>query len=261
MHLGEHDPATAALFFKALADALAGRLHPPEEFQQSPFTHIFLLGDLFEMWVGDDDLSHPYSEALGSVLAQAEKAGSKLFIMHGNRDFMLGKAPIGKTTWLSNTDAVFLPDPSSIDAFGTRVVLTHGDLLCTDDTDYQSYRKVVRNDKWQTECLAKPLSERQAIAHNIRSKSAIDKGDKPAAWMDAKEDAVWAMGSAVEATVMIHGHTHRPALHLHRHGALQLSRYVLPDWSAAQGETRPQRGYFLVADAQGIRQMHPTPPS
>ncbi len=259
MHLGEHDPATAGLFFKALADGLAGRLHGPEA---SPaFSHLFLLGDLFEIWVGDDDLSHPYSAALSVLLAQAEKAGSKVFVMRGNRDFMLGKAPVGKPTWLANTGAMFLPDPCVIDAFGTRVVLTHGDLLCTDDTDYQNYRKVVRHEAWATECLTKPLSERQAIASNIRSKSALDKGDKPAAWMDAKDDAVWAMATAAEATVMIHGHTHRPALHLHRQGARALSRHVMPDWSAARGATQPQRGYFLVVDGQGIHQMQPTPPS
>jgi UDP-2,3-diacylglucosamine hydrolase len=278
MHLGEHDPATATLFFKALEDALAGRLQTVEKIRQSSevssgfelaseqaaspaFSHLFLLGDLFEIWVGDDDLSHPYSEALCALLVRAEKAGTKVFIMRGNRDFMLGTAPIGQATWLVNTGALFLPDPCVIDAFGTRIVLTHGDLLCTDDTDYQNYRKVVRNPQWQTDCLTKPLSERQAIANNIRSKSAIDKGDKPSAWMDAKEDAVWAMSEAAEATVMIHGHTHRPALHLHHKGEQQLSRHVMPDWSAARGETKPQRGYFLVVDAQGIHQMPPTPPS
>jgi UDP-2,3-diacylglucosamine hydrolase len=282
MHLGEHDAATATLFFKALQDALAGKLQAVEESQQtsvassslglSPqqesgqaanpaFSHLFLLGDLFEIWVGDDDLSHPYSEALSALLARAEKAGTKVLIMRGNRDFMLGKAPIGQATWLANTAAMFLPDPCVLDAFGTRIVLTHGDLLCTDDTDYQNYRKVVRNPQWQTECLTKPLSERQAIANNIRSKSAIDKGDKPAAWMDAKEDAVWVMSEAAKATVMIHGHTHRPALHTHRQGERQLNRYVMPDWSAGRGEAKPQRGYFLVVDAQGIHQMQPTPPS
>jgi UDP-2,3-diacylglucosamine hydrolase len=278
MHLGEHDPATASLFFKALEDALAGRLRTGDQFRQSSeassgfelaseqaaspaFSHVFLLGDLFEIWVGDDDLSHPYSEALNALLARAEKADTKVLIMRGNRDFMLGMAPIGQATWLANTAAVFLPDPCVLDAFGTRIVLTHGDLLCTDDTDYQTYRKVVRNPQWQTECLTKPLSERQAIANNIRSKSAIDKGDKPAAWMDAKEDAVWAMSEAAKATVMIHGHTHRPALHTHRQGEQQLNRYVMPDWSAARGEAKPQRGYFLVVDAQGIHQMQPTPPS
>jgi UDP-2,3-diacylglucosamine hydrolase len=255
MHLGEHDPATADFFLRALGDALAGRLG------EQAFTHLFLLGDLFEIWVGDDDLSHPYSAALGDLLAKTEKAGTKVFVMLGNRDFMLGKAPIGLPTWLQGTQVQYLPDPCVITAHDRRIVLTHGDLLCTDDIDYQNYRSVVQTESWQTQCLTKPLSERQAIAQSIKDKSAADKSDKPAAWMDAKEEAVLAMFETSKASIMIHGHTHRPAQHTHRQGDMVFTRYVMPDWSAGRGDARSSRGYFLVLDAAGIRHMQATQPS
>ena len=266
MHLGEHDPATAQVFFKALEDALKHQVNAPYDRKPGKevgpaYSHIFLLGDLFDIWVGDDDLPHAYSEALASLLRQAERAGSQIFVMHGNRDFLLGKAPIGQPSWLGASGARFLPDPCVIEAFGNRIVLTHGDLLCTEDKDYQNYRKVVRAEAWQLDCLTKPLSERQRLAESIRSKSTVDKEDKLAEWMDAKEDAVFAMCNAAQAETMIHGHTHRPALHQHHKGAQFVKRYVLPDWSAAHGADKPQRGYFLVLDEKGLHSLQATQPS
>jgi UDP-2,3-diacylglucosamine hydrolase len=270
MHLGEHDPATAEFFLKALDDALEGKLQAPERaLENGRFSHVFLLGDLFETWVGDDDRSHPYSSLLASLITGAQMRGAQVFIMQGNRDFLLGKAPPGEPTWLAGGKVTFLPDPYVIDAFGARTVLTHGDQLCTDDVDYQKYRTIVRAENWLAEFLATSLRERKALAQSIRLQSTSDKRAKPMAWMDANDTAILNMAKEAGASVMIHGHTHRPARHQHGSGAAKLTRYVMPDWSVGRSTTEgatawgseSQRGYFLVADAAGIRALHPIQPS
>jgi UDP-2,3-diacylglucosamine hydrolase len=281
IHMGEHDSKTAEFFLQALDDALAGRLDghskPAQVAQEAlssglalpsklasvayAFTHIFLIGDIFDFWLGDDDLSLDYATRLCKILSAADQAGVKIFIMHGNRDFLLGKAPFGHPPRLSHTGVNFLLDPCVLEAFGERIVLTHGDLLCTEDVDYQKYRAIVREETWQLNVLAKPLVERIQIAQNIQNKSSENKSNKSSASMDAKEVAIIAMAEQAEARVMIHGHTHRPALHTHALAKSELKRHVLPDWHADQGDGTAQRGYFLSLDAQGIRPLRPIPPS
>lgn len=259
LHLGEQDRATAEFVVQSLRQALLGSTIDP--LRKAQFSHLFLLGDIFDYWIGDDDHTHPYAHTLADLLGMAQGGGTKIFLMHGNRDFLLGKAPGGQVGWLNRLGATLLSDPCILRAFGRRIVLTHGDLLCTDDPDYQNYRKLIRDETWQTDFLAKPLAERRGIAQAIRAQSDEGKSSKPLALMDATEDAVVKMATDADASLMVHGHTHRPAEHLHRAGEAILNRYVLPDWYAAQGADTSRRGYFLVLDAKGMQVMRPTPPS
>jgi UDP-2,3-diacylglucosamine hydrolase len=247
-HLGEHDPLTAAFFLQALQRRL--RLGGPEH----KLSHLFLLGDLFELWVGDDDQDYPLASQLAAILAAASSSGLTVFVMRGNRDFLLGSPKPDTPSWPSLAHASLLDDPCCIELFGQLTVLTHGDLLCTDDLDYQAFRTTVREPHWQATVLDRPLNERRELARNIRAKSESGKGAKPGAWMDAKEDAMIAMLRQFGARRMIHGHTHKPGRHEHLVTGADPSetevfeRLVLPDWQAGQ------RGYFVIADANGLRQ-------
>ena len=180
---------------------------------------VFLLGDIFEVWIGDDAMSQPFEGHCADLLADAASRRPLAF-MAGNRDFLLGGA------MLAATGLGGLPDPTVLDACGQRVLLTHGDALCLADTDYQAFRRNVRSLHWQTEFLSRPLAERARIAADIRSQSqerragAMAEGD-----IDRAEAVRWmhAMGTPE----MVHGHTHRPGSEVLAPG---YKRHVLSDW-------------------------------
>ena len=188
---------------------------------QTPADAVFILGDLFEVWVGDDAAREPGFAADCAAVLQAAAARRPVFFMHGNRDFLVGEA------FLKGCGVTLLTDPTVLGFAGQRWLLTHGDALCLADTDYMKFREQVRSGAWQREFLAKPLAQRQAIARDLRAQS---ESRKRAAieYEDVDGPCASAWLTAADAQVLIHGHTHKPADH--QLGAQR--RIVLSDWDA-----------------------------
>ena len=187
---------------------------------------LYILGDLFEVWLGDDDEAGALREVFDALAAFSSKA--ELYFMHGNRDFLLGQA------LAKRLNMTLLPDPHIIQLGELRVALMHGDLLCTDDVDYQNFRQLVRQPTWQQEFLSKPLSERQQIAQALRKESAQAMNQKASQIMDVNKQSVSELFDELNIDILIHGHTHRPAVH-----AIEKNRQrmVLGDW-------QPQASYI-----------------
>jgi UDP-2,3-diacylglucosamine hydrolase len=152
--------------------------------------------------------------------------------MHGNRDFLLGEL------FMQDAGATLLPDPTVVDLYGTPTLVTHGDTLCTEDRDYQDFRRMVRDPHWQAGFLAQPLAQRKAQIEELRRKSETEKSMKPADIMDVNQDAVAAAFRAHHYPRLIHGHTHRPARHEHRIDGMLCERWVLTDWYETGGYLR-----------------------
>lgn len=240
MHMGGHAPDTVDAFLAAL-DAHA-----------RDATHLFLLGDLFEVWVGDDWAEPVCAQALAHLRTLTER-GLALFVMRGNRDFLLDvplPSPSRCRSFSARVGATMLDDPTLIDLFGARAVLVHGDALCTDDLDYQRFRALTRTAAWRNDFLARPLEQRIAVADDLRMRSEQAKGDKSTALMDAAPDAVAQTMAAASARLLIHGHTHRPACHRLQIDGQAATRWVLPDWDAADG-----RGGLLRVSAAGFEAL------
>lgn len=198
--------------------------------------HLVLLGDLFEVWVGDDG-TDAQADALAETLSSLAAQGLQIWMMCGNRDFLLG-LPIPGDSRLSfpqRCGARMLADPVAVDLHGVRSVWTHGDLLCTDDTVYQQWRQTCRNPAWQAAFLARPLEARIALGRAARETSEAGKREQPGALMDVNAEAVDALMSAHDATLLIHGHTHRPAEHHWEVRGAPRTRRVLIDWAATRG--------------------------
>jgi UDP-2,3-diacylglucosamine hydrolase len=227
VHLKESMPATIAAFIDFL-QRHGARAH-----------QLYLLGDLFEYWAGDDDIDTPLHRCIVRELRALSDAGTALFWMAGNRDFLVG------SEFASATGITLLQDGTVIDVAGQRIVLAHGDAQCTDDIGYIAFRNEVRQPQWQQAFLAMPLTRRKDIIAGMRSQSRDAQSTKNADIMDVNPDAIDALFNAAGTTLMIHGHTHRPATHLDQAGR---TRHVLPDWDY---EAEPQRGGWLVLDATG----------
>lgn len=210
LHLQASEPATVAAFQHYL--------------ESTPADALFILGDLFEVWVGDDALREPGSfEAQGCGLLRAATQRLPVYFMHGNRDFLAGP------DFLAACGITGLADPTVL-AFGSqRYVLSHGDLLCLDDVDYQRFRLQARRAAWQQQFLAQPLATRRVQARGIRQESEAKK-QSGASYADVDGPAAVAWLQAAGAHTLIHGHTHRPAHHVLAPG---LQRVVLSDWDAA----------------------------
>ncbi|MET1114114.1 MAG: UDP-2,3-diacylglucosamine diphosphatase [Comamonas sp.] len=210
---------------------------------------VFMLGDLFEVWIGDDVLDDPDSfEARCCARMRAVSRQRALFFMQGNRDFLTGEkfAEYSGCTWL--------PDPTRFDFAGQRYLLSHGDALCIDDTDYQRFRALSRAAPWKQAFLQQPLEARRAQARGMRDQSSARQRQAPVyAELDAQASQDWLQ--AAGATTLIHGHTHRPADHALAAG---LQRIVLSDWDL---EATPARAQVLrLTRAQGL-QRRPWPES
>jgi UDP-2,3-diacylglucosamine hydrolase len=225
LHLADDRPATTQRFGRFLDDVVPG------------CDALYILGDLFEYWIGDDGLALDFNAHIANLLRPAARA-TPTFFMHGNRDFMVA------SRFCSETGIRLLPDPTLIDLYGERTILLHGDTLCTGDRAYLAFRAQVRNPAWQAAALEKPIEERIAIARNMRMKSEGEKGGKGEAIMDVAEDAVEAAFAASGCRLMIHGHTHRPARHEHAVAGRACVRWVLPDWYQAGG--------YLEASPAGV---------
>ncbi len=199
---------------------------------QTPADALFILGDLFEVWVGDDDHNPFALQCIRTLKATAQRM--PVYFMCGNRDFLVGPAMLNASGMQGLSDPTVLELATTDDVQPTRLLLSHGDALCLDDHDYLAFRAQVRQPEWQTTFLAKPLAERQAYARDVRSQSeALKQSHQDYADVDNQAALAWLL--ATEAQVLLHGHTHKPAVHDLANG---LSRWVLSDWHA---DTQPPR--------------------
>ena len=230
LHLQSDMPATAAAFLQFLKQAGQAR-------------QLYLLGDIFEYWAGDDDLGAPFVQGIVAALKQVSDAGVALFWMAGNRDFLVG------SEFAKATGATLLPDPFILRHANQTILLSHGDQLCTDDLAYQQFRAMVRQNTWQTAFLARPLQERKAMIEQMRVQSRQHQQQQPTMIMDVNPQAVAQFYNQHQAQTFIHGHTHRPALH--QNGNLQ--RVVLSDWDC---DHAPTRGDWLALHTDGTLQRY-----
>jgi len=184
-----------------------------------------VLGDLFEYWIGDEDLETPFNALIAGFLRRLADSGTRVRLMHGNRDFLLAQA------FCEASGAQLLADPTVID--GT--LLMHGDTLCTDDHDYQAWRHTARSAEWQRAFLAKPLGERRATVQGLRDKSKEVIQAKPAEIMDVNDGAVREALRRHGVARLIHGHTHRAGKHALELDGRRCERWVLPDWYGRGG--------------------------
>lgn len=231
LHLAEARPDTTARFERFLASQAPGA------------DALYILGDLFEAWVGDDGLTLPFNARIAGGLRRLS-ATVPVFFMQGNRDFLAASG------FLEATGARALDDPTVVGLYGEPALLMHGDTLCTDDTAYQAFRAQTRDPRWQAAALAQPLAQRLAIAQGMREGSAAAKAGKSEAIMDVTPLAVEAALRASGCQLLIHGHTHRPARHELDVDGARCVRWVLPDW---YGE-----GGALEVTPAGLRAL-PTP--
>ena len=228
LHLDESRPGIVEQFERFLDEVVPGA------------DALYILGDLFEYWVGDDALAQPFPARIAERL-KAASSRIPIRFMHGNRDF------IAAAGFAAGTGMVLIADPTEIDLYGTRTLLMHGDTLCTGDATYQAFRRQVRDPKWQAAALARPIAERIAIAQDLRVKSEGAKQGKAMAIMDVAPEAVEQAFRESGCTQMIHGHTHRPARHVHHVDGVERVRWVLADWY--------ERGSYLEATRLGVRSV------
>ncbi len=196
-------------------------------------THLFILGDLFEIWIGDDDDSS-FLKEIKKALADFTSNGPKTFFMHGNRDFLIGK------TFANEVGISIIPDPYTLDINGMKTIVSHGDFLCTDDKDYINFRNQVRDQAWQNHFLDKTIDERKEIALNLRTDSREATSKKLNSITDVNNQSVEDFINKHKPQLFIHGHTHRPNIH---HVGFS-KRIVLGDWE--------DYGWFLTINEQEL---------
>ncbi|AMP05391.1 UDP-2,3-diacylglucosamine diphosphatase [Collimonas pratensis] len=244
-----HQPAaTVALF---ISDLHLQAAHPRTtqaflDFLQTramQVQQLYLLGDLFEYWAGDDDLETPYNSEIAAAIRQVSAAGVQVFWIAGNRDFLVGD------DFAQAAGLTMLPDPSVISVAGRRLAIAHGDAQCTDDLAYMQFRAQVRQPQWQAQFLALPLAQRKAIIAGVRKESQEEQRHKTMEIMDVNAEAVNALFDATATSTLIHGHTHRPACHQTPHDNGVRTRYVLPDW---EYDIKAQRGGWIALDVAGV---------
>lgn len=185
---------------------------------------LYILGDAFEVWLGDDASIAIYQQPI-KQLKQLTENGIKLYVMHGNRDFLLADA------FAKATGCQIIPDLYHFKINQKTILLSHGDIFCSDDLEYMQFRKMVRDPLWQKEFLSKPIAERLSIALGMREQSKQSGQDKPADIMDVNQNAVEKIMLEHKVNTLIHGHTHRPACHDFILNNQPAKRIVLPDWT------------------------------
>lgn len=235
VHLQESMPATTAAFLRFLqVDAVHADA-------------LYILGDLFEYWAGDDDIDAPLNRQIIDALCVLRERGTALFWIGGNRDFLIGSG------FARAAGCTLLNDGCVIEIAGKNIVLAHGDAQCTDDIDYIAFRQQVRQPDWQQRFLAQPLAQRKAIIAGMRAQSRTAQQYKIAQIMDVNASAIERLFRESGTSTMIHGHTHRPALHVTGSGKDQKLRVVLPDWDCDDGNHKinTPRGGWAGIDAAG----------
>jgi len=226
LHLKAEQPETIGLFLDFLAE------------QATQAEALYILGDLFEAWLGDDLLLPGYAPVL-EAMKRLSDSGVPLYVMHGNRDFLLGER------FARLSGATLIDDPCVIDLYGTSTLLMHGDLLCTDDLPYQAMRRQLRDPQWIAAFLEKTAQERIDFARGLRERSRKETGEKAEAIMDVNAATVAQTLRDHQVGRLIHGHTHRPAVHLLEVDGQAAHRFVLGDWGSC--------GSVLVCNETGCR--------
>ena len=219
LHLSENTPSVTEGFFEFLKTAA------------QELSHLYILGDLFEAWVGDDDDSELATNVMQEI-NHATRNGLEIFFIHGNRDFLCGQK------FAEQSNLTLLPDPFFLNFFDQKIALSHGDNFCTEDLEYIKFKKEVRSEKWQQEFLQKPLDDRLNIASNMRDASQKNNSNKDISIMDVTPNAIQEFFAEHRIDLLIHGHTHRPNTHQINSG----TRIVLGDWH--------KTGWCLMLDEQ-----------
>ncbi len=217
LHLSEERPAANERFFAFIEEeaALAEAL--------------YILGDFFEYWIGDDDLADPFNAVIAGFIGRLAAGGTAVRLMHGNRDFLVGER------FCRETGAELLDEPATVVLHEEKFLLMHGDTLCTDDLDYQAWRRKARSAQWRAQFAAQSLDERRRAIKGLRDRSREVVQAKPAEIMDVNQDAVAEAFRRHGVSRMIHGHTHRPGRHKHTVDGRLCERWVLPDWYGPGG--------------------------
>jgi len=228
LHLSGDRPAMAAAFA-----AFLSTLRPDDR--------LYLLGDVFDYWIGDDDLDDAFNQRMLQSMALATARGVQLQLLHGNRDFLLG------TRFCQASGVRLLPDLQRLQIDQEAVLLCHGDLLCTDDVAYQQFRAQVRTPQWAAQFQARAPSERRQEVAALRQRNESEKQGKSEDIMDTNADAVAALLRAEGYPTLVHGHTHRPGRHQHVVDGHACQRWVLADWY--------QQPSALLRDDQGWRTL------
>lgn len=226
LHLSADMPRTTAAFFDFLQ-------HQARQVQA-----LYLLGDVFEYWAGDDDLDTPFHQQVCQQLKSLAESGVQTYWIAGNRDFLVGQQ------FAAAAGIHLLQEPHVATIAGHTLLLLHGDAQCTDDTAYMKFREQVRNPDWQSAFLARPLAERKALIAGMREGSRAAQKEKSMAIMDVNPDAIERLFGVHSVSLMIHGHTHRPGMHKTAAG----TRHVLTDWDC-DGDA--PRGGWLALDSAG----------
>lgn len=225
LHLHESRPHITRAFFHFLHT------------QAKNTEQLYILGDFFDAWIGDDDDSQLNME-VAAELKNLSETGTQIFLMHGNRDFLLGEV------FATKAGAKIITDPTVIDLYGQPTLLMHGDSLCTDDTDYIAFRQQVRSPMWQQQILAQPIAARRALAAQLREKSQAMNSLKAEDIMDVNQAEVARVMQNTNVKRLIHGHTHRPARHPISIENETAERIVLGDWH--------DNGWAIYADSEKI---------
>ena len=207
IHLSKNSPHLTAAFKAFLVES------------KKACSHLFILGDLFEVWIGDDD-NNSFHQEIKAALSEFTSNGPETFFMHGNRDFLIGEA------FANEVGISILSDPYTLNINGLNVILSHGDFLCTGDVDYMDFRNMVRSEAWQKDFLSKNLDERNEIANSLRSTSKDATSKKSLEITDANPETINDFMQKNQPDIFIHGHTLRPKIH---EGNL-FKRVVLGDW-------------------------------
>ena len=228
LHLDEARPRVIEHFERFLGEVVPGS------------DALYILGDLFEYWVGDDGLELPLPSRIARALGDAAREMPVAF-MHGNRDFLIAER------FARHAGVRLLEDPTIVNVNGERALLMHGDTLCTGDQAYQAFRRQVRDPAWQAAALARPLEERVALARGLRAESEQAKNGKAMDIMDVAPEAVEEAFRRSGCRLLIHGHTHRPGMHHHVVDGRECTRWVLSDWYA--------HGSYLEATPGGFRSI------
>lgn len=203
---------------------------------------LYVLGDLFEYWAGDDDVDAPFNQRITAAFSRAAGGGVKQYFMHGNRDFVAGAG------FADRARLTLLGDPHPLQLEGVASVLLHGDTLCTDDHEYQAFRAKARSPQWQAAMLSQPLAARKMAIEQMRRQSEAQKAVKAMEIMDVNEEAVRKAFADTGAVRMIHGHTHRPGRHEYEVGGARRERWVLPAWEQGPGYLRVAPGECSLID-------------
>jgi UDP-2,3-diacylglucosamine hydrolase len=230
LHLSEERPHTTAAFFAFLEDEAAS------------CDELYILGDFFDAWIGDDD-DRPLAADVAQALKKVAEQGVRIFFQHGNRDFLLGE------DYAQRCGMQLLPALHVIEQQGQRILLAHGDQFCTQDVAYQQFRSLVRNPEWQQDFWAKPIAERRAIAAQLRAKSKEANSIKAEDIMDVTPSEIDKVLIEQKCNTLIHGHTHRPARHVSTlpDGSVA-ERIVLGEWAETYWIARLERSVLRLMD-------------